>query len=127
MAFGDASVGTTRRFAQRDEWGRPIGFGCMLQAERGRGIEEAVGQDADMQCAGEACEKPSSAATRLAALWQLLRSDFLGWPLAFRKTKLPDEGIQLRKFLLMPPRRQPALINADLSAKSCVHHRRLGP
>jgi hypothetical protein len=29
----------------------------VLEAERGRGIEEAVGQDADMQCAGEAREK----------------------------------------------------------------------
>ncbi len=34
-----------------------MGFGRVLEAERGRGIEEAIGQNADMQCAGEACEK----------------------------------------------------------------------
>src|SRR3546814_3257020 len=42
VAGGDAGVGTAGRLAQGGEWLRGIGGRHALEAERGRGIEEAI-------------------------------------------------------------------------------------
>jgi hypothetical protein len=57
MPLGDAGIGTAGRLAEGDERRRMIGCTRVLEAERGRGIEEAIGQDADMQCAGKTREQ----------------------------------------------------------------------
>jgi hypothetical protein len=57
MASGNAGVGASGRLAECDERRRTVGCARVLEAECCRGIEEAVSQDADVQCACEACEK----------------------------------------------------------------------
>ena len=57
MTCGDAGVGAPGWLAECDERRHLGGCAHVLEAERRRGIEEAVGQNADVQCACEACEK----------------------------------------------------------------------
>ena len=57
VALGDARVGTAGRLAQADQGRRPIGRAGSLEAERGRGIEEAICERPDMEGAGKACEQ----------------------------------------------------------------------
>ena len=56
VAGGDAGVGTAGRLAQGGEWLRGIGGRHALEAERGRGIEEAIRERADMEGARDAGE-----------------------------------------------------------------------
>jgi hypothetical protein len=57
VALRKAGVGTAGWLAEGDQRRRAVGRGRPLQAECGRGIEEAVGKRPGMERASEACEQ----------------------------------------------------------------------
>ncbi len=57
VTAGDARIGMARRLADRGERRRRPRWRRLLQAKRGRGIEETIGEHADVQRSREAGEQ----------------------------------------------------------------------
>jgi len=63
VTFGDAGIRATGRLAQGNQWRLRVHRRCLLKTQRGRRIEEAVGQDTNMQRAGKTGEQRAHPAT----------------------------------------------------------------
>jgi hypothetical protein len=63
MAPGDAGVGASGGFTQRDHWSCPVACGRATQANGSCRVEEAVGEDADMKRASRVGEQDPKTST----------------------------------------------------------------